>query len=669
MSSYGEADDIFLLFDIGDDDVKELQQIATLMNRDMRHWLVAQVRHEVSELRWYERLELSDEIAEQVWKWSLDSLDALLQADSFGQLYQNIALHATVASAREVRNTELFQALNKLEAVLTGLVLNLFAESDEQAVVLTTLGKFLRSLAYVVMETYRFEDMARMEEKQQQLEEARALAVAANNAKSVFLANMSHEIRTPLNAIIGLTTLALDSHPPQQIADYLRKSRFFSRSLLGIMNDLLDFSRIEAGKMTIEISDFDLREIVVSLADLVNDEVKRKGISFHADIAAGVPSHLRGDPLRINQILSNLVYNAVKFTHDGSVSVNVVCESETPRPRLRFLVQDSGIGIAPDQLSNVFESFTQLENTSARKYRGAGLGLSICKRLVELMGGTLSAESAPGQGSTFAFTLELDRQDPSSPDRQKTRSSDIGRLRGRRILVVDDVDINAEILRDILTRAGADVRVAYDGYEALKALEAESFAAVLMDVEMPGMDGYTATREIRSRKTLVDLPVIAVTALAMADDVQRCLDAGMNAQITKPIDAEALLATLASHVSPIEADVARPAIDREVLLSRMGDQPANVKKVYEIFNSTRGQSLEPIEAAVQLRRLDGLSGAAEILRGSLQWLSATCALDELNHVEHCATANDWDGATQAYQRLRAELIRLDDAVMQLTSQV
>jgi signal transduction histidine kinase/HPt (histidine-containing phosphotransfer) domain-containing protein len=441
-------------------------------------------------------------------------------------------------------------------------------------------------------------------ERTRAAEHAQHAAEAASEAKSAFLANMSHEVRTPLNAIINLTSLAADVNSAPQVADYLRKIQTCSRSLLAIINDVLDLSRIESGKMKVETTDFDLRDIVQSLGDLVGDEARRRGIDFETTISAGVPCLLRGDPLRLGQVLTNLVYNAMKFTEQGHIRVDVECLRPTPKARLRFAVTDTGIGIPAEALGRVFESFTQVDESTARKYGGTGLGLPICKHLVELMGGAIEAASTPGKGSTFSFTLELEPQ----PDADQTaapapRTADNkprSNLRSARVLVVEDVEINQQITREILQRAGVFVEVAGDGQEAIRRIAEQAFDAVLMDVQMPGMDGFEATRRIRRDERFRDLPIIATTAHAMLEDKERCLAAGMNGYVTKPIDTQTLLATLAAHVrreAPPEPDL--PIIDREDALQQFGGNSEKLMKLLGMFAKGYGDTVDKVREAAE----------------------------------------------------------------------
>ena len=411
----------------------------------------------------------------------------------------------------------------------------------------TAANTMLESDGTVLLNGYWI-DVTDQKELELELEAARREADAASEAKSRFLANMSHEIRTPMNAIIGLTHLAaIQTHEPK-IHDQLTRVEDSAKALLGLLNDILDFSKIEAGRMTVERIPFDLWNLLDRVQSLTADRAAEKGLQFNVWRVPELPRDLMGDPLRLHQVLLNLVSNAVKFTQQGTVTLNcTVSAAGENRSQLVFEVQDTGVGIDPIQMTRLFSAFTQADNSTTRRFGGTGLGLTISKELVTLMGGQITVDSTPGVGSTFSVKLHFDHADPSwrldrTPDAESSKSDP---LIGARVLLVDDNFINLEVAGELLRQARVDVVTASNGREALERLAESEYDAVLMDLQMPEMDGITATEKLRLDPAYANLPVIAMTANAMAGDRERCLQAGMNDHVPKPIDPQELRQTLA----------------------------------------------------------------------------------------------------------------------------
>ncbi|MFB1031829.1 MAG: ATP-binding protein, partial [Thauera sp.] len=411
------------------------------------------------------------------------------------------------------------------------------------------------------------EDISARIEMEERLRQASAAAAAANAAKSEFLAHMSHEIRTPMNAVLGLAQV-LEREPlaPAQ-RDMVGRIRGAGQSLLAILNDVLDLSKIEAGQLRIEPRPFDLRALLANLDSLMGQAARAKGLALRIEPPALPPGQLRGDGLRIEQILINLVSNAIKFTERGEVSVRVrTDEVEEAQLRVHAEVRDTGIGIAPEAQARLFAPFTQADAGIARRFGGTGLGLSICKRLVELMGGAIGVRSQPGLGSTFWFELPLERVAGSEPasaaiPAPAAASASGSRLAGMHVLVVDDSAMNRDLVQRALALEGAEATLAADGQQAIELLRSRprAFDAVLMDVQMPVLDGLSATRRIRDELGLAALPVIAFTAGVGADQQAAARAAGADDVLPKPMDLDQMAALLARWVKPRPQPAAEPA--------------------------------------------------------------------------------------------------------------
>jgi len=390
----------------------------------------------------------------------------------------------------------------------------------------------------------------RIQERTEQLEEAMRGAQAANQAKSDFLANVSHELRTPMNGVIGMLDLVLEGELAPEQAEQLQTAQSCAYSLLTLLNDLLDLSKIEAGKMTFERIPFQIRVMVDECIKAHSPRAVQNRTRLHSEISPDLPQQIVGDPLRIRQILSNLISNAVKFTQAGSVDVQVDSGfSIQGEFSLQFKVEDTGTGIPADKLASIFDKFTQADGSVSRKYGGTGLGLAITRKLVEMQNGVIDVESKVGEGTTFVVKLpcgigveepgigKAAEQTPAvSPDAPSNLA---------RILVVEDNQVNQKVVTTVLRKRGFAIEVAGDGAECLSKLEKNlEFDLILMDVQMPVLDGLEATRLIRKDPRWKRLPIVAMTAHAMSGDKERCLDAGMNGYISKPVHPSQLLETV-----------------------------------------------------------------------------------------------------------------------------
>ena len=412
----------------------------------------------------------------------------------------------------------------------------------------------LREMKHTLAEMHKVEDDLRL---------ARDAAEESTRAKSEFLANMSHEIRTPMNGILGLVHLTLNTKLTEKQRDYLEKTEKSARALLRIINDILDFSKIEAGKLDMEACEFRLNDLINELYGSFEQEIKAKGLYFSVDCPKDLPEVLIGDPLRLRQILLNVTSNAIKFTQRGGISIQITrLRQNTKHCFLKFAVHDTGIGMTAEQRQSLFRAFSQGDASITRRYGGTGLGLAICKNLIRLMHGAVWVDSEYGRGSTFYFTLRLDIPSPKTY-RQEDEAHNVRPILttnvadalplvqelpncggNAHLLLAEDNEINQIIAQELLEAAGYTIDIAANGKEALDMLAEGNYALVLMDIQMPVMDGLSAARIIRSQPEYADLPVIAMSAHAMTGDREKSLEAGMNDHLTKPIDPKTLNMTL-----------------------------------------------------------------------------------------------------------------------------
>ncbi|WP_018230591.1 hybrid sensor histidine kinase/response regulator [Methyloversatilis universalis] len=381
-------------------------------------------------------------------------------------------------------------------------------------------------------------DVTASREAKEALRRARDAAEAASRAKSEFLANMSHEIRTPMNGVLGMLDLALDAADEAERRECVATARSSAESLLVIINDILDFSKIEAGKVEVEAVSFDLGEQLSQVVRTLAAPAARKSLALELQVAPGVPPRLTGDPLRLRQVLLNLVSNAIKFTHEGGVTLRVERADAAGGERLLLSVIDTGIGIPADKQAHVFEAFAQQDSSTTRGYGGTGLGLSIASRLTGLMGGGISLDSAPDCGSTFRVDLPLLRADAGPALPAEGQAGETGAGKGLSVLLVEDHPVNQKVATVVLERAGHRVCVVHNGIEAIEKVAEGGFDLVLMDMQMPVMGGVEAARLIRQMEQelgRLPVPIFAMTANAQEEDRTACLDAGMNDFLTKPL--------------------------------------------------------------------------------------------------------------------------------------
>ncbi len=685
----------------------ELDRLRSSIHRESNSRLLAE--EALDETR--DRLQLAVEAAGlALWDWQLTSPTVFLSA-RWGELIGDVAMDAQwdLDKLRDlVHPDDLLRLRPKVRALLDG---TLQREVFQHRVRRFDGWVWVETHAMVAEQDKRRHPLRLMgtladigERKRAELETARAreLAEQASRAKSAFLANMSHEVRTPLNALMGLTRMLMDSPLNDEQKSWLALMDSSANALLALLNDILDLSRIEAGKLGIEQVRFELRPVLDEAVGPYAGQARAKPLSFDLEVDEAVPSWVRGDPGRLRQVLGNLLSNALKFTpKNGSIQVRVQRSGDVEGvPLLHFAVRDSGVGISRKQQATIFDAFTQADVSTSRRFGGSGLGLAICDRLARLMGGRIELQSELGQGSLFTLALPLpdasaDAGAPTSaPAELEGIAQASARYAGQVVLLAEDNPVNELMMRQMLLQLGFTVRVARGGAQAVSLWQQGGVDLVLMDVQMPGMSGLDATRTIRqaeARRRLPRTPIVAVTASAMRGDRQMCLDAGMDGYTAKPVSPQALIremdrvlaqgttdneaptpsqGTAQLNLEPVDKPErqrldAQPAVDLDKLRRRLDGDEASLQELAQAMRLDLVDRMQGLKAALDQRDSESAVAHAHGLKGSLGSMTAERGARLAKGLELAARTVDWRLFERALPLMLTEAQAIEQALAEV----
>ncbi len=638
-----------------------------------------------------DRLQLAlDGAGLAMWEWDVVS-DTLFTSGRFAHIIDGLPdeeASERVWSAQDLLGRIFAEDRPAIHAALIGvfkkksprLEVEFRVHTEGGPVWIECLGEVVHSSMLGQAETMMgiIRDVTRRREIQQEVEVARAEAVAANAAKDEFLANISHEIRTPLNGVMGMNNLLAQTALTPEQRQYVELVGSSGQALLALVNDLLDFSRLQAHKLVLEQVRFPLRRWLWEVVEPQRFAALAKGLDLQMQVDDAVPQEMVGDPGRLRQVLINLLTNAIKFTDKGSIVVTMQLVGNPGQlPLLQLQVRDTGIGIAPDKQQLVFGAFTQADSSTSRRFGGTGLGLSICERLTALMGGHITLDSALGQGSCFTVQVPLGVVNEATPSTQfglagfdetkppvPTLQSDaqpsaLNIYSGKQALVVDDHSVNQLLATKLLQRLGFEVQVAADGVQAVQAIQAGAFDLVLMDIQMPRIDGWQATQLVRQweqSQHKIRMPIVALSAHASAADREQALASGMDGYLSKPLTPEALQAALRA------TGIGFQTVNRTRLLARIAGDEALLHEMAQAFCTDLRDRMSLVHTALKQQDWQVIGAQAHALGGSLLTLTAQAAAKEAKAMELAAQAQDIAAVQAAFTRLSSAAKEAYDTV-------